>query len=90
MAAWLGMVALLVVSTLSQDCTIPEVSNAHDEGVCGAGSLGAGETCEPRCAEGFEARGKQRCYCRRSLLLLQAESSCLQLLCSRWHTVHSA
>ena len=55
----------------------PEVSNAHDEGVCGAGSLGAGETCELRCAEGFEARGKAMCCCCCSRLQLLAEGSCV-------------
>jgi hypothetical protein len=57
-AMMMALLALLAASALCQpDCTLPELDNAHAEGLCGAGSLGAGETCEPQCAEGFEATG---------------------------------
>eukprot|EP01043_Picozoa_sp_COSAG02_P022183 COSAG02_NODE_1146_length_14225_cov_10.142989_1_plen_148_part_00 len=56
----LGLGALLLLAVAAQqDCTLPEVSNAAEDGVCGAAVLAAGETCEPQCAEGFAARGER-------------------------------
>jgi hypothetical protein len=57
MEALLPAAALLLAVAAQQDCTLPEVSNAAEGGVCGAAVLAAGETCEPQCAEGFAARG---------------------------------
>ena len=62
------LAALPLLVVVAPFCTVPDVDNTV-EGGCGAGTLGIGETCEPRCQEGYAARGTGIGRCRASVSL---------------------
>ena len=62
------LAALPLLVVVAPFCTVPEVDSTV-EGGCGAGTLGIGETCEPRCQEGYAARGTGIGRCRASVSL---------------------